>query len=122
MSKDLTTSTIDRQNILNNPYAVQEIQKATRIDCFYFEDKPILFKEQIAAFFEVTPRTIDNYLTKYHDELKENGYQVLRGNRLKNLKIELEKQHVDETIFVNIKTPQTDDAEELKLEILHAIS
>ena len=28
MSKELTNSTIERQNVLNNPYAVTEIQKA----------------------------------------------------------------------------------------------
>lgn len=28
MSKELTNSTIERQNVLNNPFAVTEIQKA----------------------------------------------------------------------------------------------
>ena len=31
MAKDLTNSPVDRQNILNNPYAVTEIQKATTL-------------------------------------------------------------------------------------------
>ena len=106
MHNDLTTSTIDRQNILNNPYALEEIQKATRIDFFVFEDKAILFKEQIAAFFEVTTRTIDNYLKKYDAELRQNGYEVVRGNRLKSLKIVIARQDVNETDFVNIKAPQ----------------
>ena len=60
MSKDLTNSAIDRQNILNNPYALVEIEKAAGIQGIPFEDKTVLLKEQLAAFFEVTPRTIDN--------------------------------------------------------------
>jgi len=31
MGKNLTTSDIERQNILNNPFALQEIQKATHL-------------------------------------------------------------------------------------------
>ena len=29
MNKDLKTSKIDRQNILNNPYAIEEVRTAT---------------------------------------------------------------------------------------------
>lgn len=107
MSKDLTNSAIDRQNILNNPYALAEIEKAAGIQGIVFESKTILLKEQVASFFEVTPRTIDNYIEKSGDELKKNGYEVLNGNRLKELKIALKNLPVHETDFVNIaKTPQ----------------
>jgi len=37
MPEDLTNSKVDRQNILNNPYAVVEIQKATQIKGIDFE-------------------------------------------------------------------------------------
>jgi len=53
MSKDLTNSSIDRQNILNNPYALQQIEKATRIQGIPFEGKIVLLREQVATFFEV---------------------------------------------------------------------
>ncbi|MBN1182228.1 MAG: DNA-binding protein [Bacteroidales bacterium] len=106
MAKDLTSSAIERQNILNNPYALEEIQKATRIECIVFEGKAVLLKEQIADFFLVTTRTIDNYIARFEDELGKNGYEVLRGNRLKQLKLQLSHCHVNETDFVNIKTPQ----------------
>lgn len=33
MAKDLTTSKLDRQNILNNDMALREIQKAVNIKC-----------------------------------------------------------------------------------------
>jgi hypothetical protein len=104
--KDLTVSQVDRQNILNNSYALQEIEKATRIKGIPFEGKTVVLKEQISAFFEVTPRTIDNYIEKFSDELRQNGYEVIRGNRLKRFKMSVYEQDVHETDFVNIKVPQ----------------
>lgn len=86
MSKDLTNSSIDRQNILNNPYALQEIEKAARIQGIPFEGKTVLLREQVATFFAVDMRTINNYLEKYGEELRRNGYDVVRGKRLKILK------------------------------------
>jgi hypothetical protein len=106
MVKDLTVSAVDRQNILNNPFALEEIRKATHIDCAMFEGKAVLIKEQVATFFEVTSRTIDNYLVKYEEELKQNGYEILRGNRLKKFKLDVSGGGVSEADFVNIKTPQ----------------
>ena len=105
MSKDLTTSPVERQNILNNQYALTEIEKATHIQGIPFEGKHVLIKDQVAAFFEVSSRTIDNYIERYENELRTNGYEVIKGNRLKRLKKEIRKLYVDETDFVNIKTP-----------------
>ncbi|PIQ34664.1 MAG: DNA-binding protein [Zetaproteobacteria bacterium CG17_big_fil_post_rev_8_21_14_2_50_50_13] len=94
-----------RQNILNNPFALQEIEKATHIQGFAFEGRSVVVKEQVAAFFEVTPRTVDNYIEKFSDELRRNGYEVLKGNRLKSFKSSLQEMDVDEINFVNIKAP-----------------
>ena len=104
MSKDLTNSAIDRQNILNNPYAVSEIEKAAGIRGILFEGKTVVLKEQVAKFFEVTTRTIDNYIEKYGDELRQNGYEVLRGNQLKALKIEIRKNFGSEMDFATKTT------------------
>lgn len=107
MSKDLTNSAVDRQNILNNPYALAEIEKAAGIQGIPFEGKTVVLKEQVAAFFEVTLRTIENYLEQHTDELAKNGYEVLKGNRLKSLKEVIRGMDVPETDFGNIaKTPQ----------------
>lgn len=107
MAKDLTVSNIDRQNILNNPYAVAEIQKSIGITGIEFNGKVVLLKEQVAAFFEVTLRTIENYLASNENELHQNGYEVFRGNSLKEFKLALSEQDVPETDFGNIlKTPQ----------------
>ena len=107
MSKDLTTSAIDRQNILNNPYARAEIEKAAGIRGIPFEGKTVVLKEQVASFFEVTLRTVENYLEHNAEELARNGYEVLKGNRLKTLKLVIQELDVPETDFGNIsKAPQ----------------
>jgi transcriptional antiterminator len=104
MAKDLTVSATERQNVLNNPYALEEIQKATRIECFIFDGKAVLLKEQIADFFEVTTRTIDNYISKFENELRSNGYEVLRGNRLKSFKLIIHEQSGNEMDFITKTT------------------
>jgi hypothetical protein len=105
MAKDLTNSPVDRQNILNNPYAVTEIQKATHLTSIQFEGAERLTKEQISTFFEVDARTIERYLEKYGDELGRNGYEVIRGNRLKSFKKAVKDQFVPD-IHVGSKTTQ----------------
>ncbi len=107
MSKDLTSSSVHRQNILNNPYALQEIEKATRIAGIPFEGKTVVLKEQVAAFFEVTPRTVENYLSQHEEELFRNGYEVIKGNRLRLLKLAIKTLDVPEIYFGNIaRSPQ----------------
>lgn len=67
----------------------------------------MVLKEQTAPFFEVTIRTVDNYLSQYEEELVRDGYEVLKGKRLKLLKSTLQKMGVPEINFGNIvKTPQ----------------
>lgn len=102
--KDLTVSVVDRQNILNNPYALQEIEKAAHIQGIPFEGRSVVLKEQVAEFFEVTTRTIDNYIEKNGDELRQNGYEVLRGKRLKDLKLSITENVGDEIDFVTKTT------------------
>ena len=107
MTQDLTNSSIQRQNILNNSYALKEIEEATRIQGIAFEGRNVVLKEQVAAFFEVTPRTVENYLAQFEGELRRNGYEVIKGKRLKALKLAIQQQDVTETDFGNIsKSPQ----------------
>lgn len=107
MKKDLTNSSLDRQNILNNPYALAEIEKAAGIRGVPFEGRTVVLKEQVASFFEVTTRTVENYLESHSEELKKNGYEVLRAKRLKDIKLAIEEANVPEIDFGNIKkTPQ----------------
>lgn len=82
MEKDLTTSQIDRQNILNNEYAIEEIQKATNVKCIVWNGEYYLTKELVADFFGVDVRTIERYIARDNEELQANGYMVLRGKML----------------------------------------
>lgn len=101
MEKDLTNSKVIRQNILNNQYAISEIQKSIGLEGIEFDGKFVFLKEQLAEFFEISDRTIDNYLSQFEGELKQNGYVVLRGKHLKELKSLLIVKHVDEIGFVD---------------------
>ena len=88
----LTNSSIERQNILNNQYALSEIRKATDIECIELNNDYYITKELVADFFEVDIRTVERYLEKHHKELAKNGYNILRGKSLKEFKIALKKQ------------------------------
>ena len=84
MKKDLTNSIIDRQNILNNELALEEIHAVTNIQTVFFNDKHYVTKEAVALFFEIDIRTIERYISNNGDELKNNGYEVLKGKKLKD--------------------------------------
>ena len=103
-TKDLTLSDIERQNILNNPYALEEIKKNIGVKGISFDGKTVLIKEQIADFFEVTTRTIDNLLSNNEEELKKNGYLVLMGNKLKDFKFLLRSEFGNEIDFITKTT------------------
>ena len=105
MAKDLTSSKTDRQNILNNQFAIEEIRKAVGLEGILFENEFKFIKDQVSSFFEVDPRTIDRYLEKYSDELSHNGYEVLRGKRLQDFKLSLKSDNVNGIDVVN-QAPQ----------------
>lgn len=84
MAKDLTTSRIDRQNILNNELAVEEIQGKSGVEGVLWDGKVFVTREMTANFFEVDIRTISRYIEQNNDELVSNGYEVLKGKRLKS--------------------------------------
>lgn len=83
MARDLTTSKVDRQNILNNDTAIIEIQRSANISGILFEGKYRFSKNMVAQFFDVDIRTIERYVSDFADELTSNGYEILRGHRLK---------------------------------------
>ena len=85
MSRDLTVSSVDRQNILNNSYAVENIQKVIDLPALEFEGERYMTRKQVADFFEIDDSTIDRYLTTNEVELKHNGYVLIRGKQLKNM-------------------------------------
>lgn len=86
--KDLTVSNIERQNVLNNRYAVDEIQKNIDIEGMLFEGEYRYTKKMVADFYEVEERTIERYLEKFDNELTGNGYFLCKGKRLKDFKLQ----------------------------------
>lgn len=84
MTKDLTTSPIDRQNILNNDLAIEELQPRCGLDGVCWNDSIYVTREMTANFFQVDIRTISRYIEQNNEELTRNGYQVLRGKQLKS--------------------------------------
>ncbi|MBM7614269.1 DNA-binding protein [Alkaliphilus hydrothermalis] len=105
MPRDLTSSEIDRQNILNNQVALNEIQKEANIRGVLFEGKITFTKEMVAEFYSIDIRTVERYSSKFSDELKNNGYEILKGKRLKSFISEIERQEVPD-INVGKSIPQ----------------
>lgn len=86
--KDLTTSNIERQNVLNNRFAVSKLQEYLDIMGMLFEGEYRFTKKMVADFYQVDISTIDRYLASNSDELKHNGYILCKGKQLKELKLE----------------------------------
>jgi len=82
MTKNLTNSAIERQNVLNNQVALEKINEHLALGGFDFEDDVFFTKQQLMDLFEVSNATIERYISKFNNELKLNGYQVLRGKKL----------------------------------------
>ena len=87
MAKDLTTSAISRQNILNNPVALHRIQEVLKVKALEFEGHYVLTKQMVADYYEVDERTTTNCLSANEDELRKNGYVLCKGNSLKDFKL-----------------------------------
>jgi hypothetical protein len=89
MSKDLTNSSLDRKNILNNNFAIQELYEQVGFYGIKFEGKYRFTKQQVANYFEVDSRTIDRILENHKTELEQSGYEVLVGSKLRQFKDEI---------------------------------
>ncbi|MBW6492923.1 MAG: hypothetical protein K0B15_17205 [Lentimicrobium sp.] len=86
--KDLTNSDIARQNILNNHYALVQIQEYIGLPGMLFDGEFRFTKEMVAGFFEIDISTVDRYLSKFEKELKHNGYILIKGKKLSDYKLQ----------------------------------
>ena len=86
--KDLTISNIERQNVLNNRFAVSKVQEHLDIEGMLFEGEYRFTKKMVADFYEVEERTIERDLEKHSYELAANGYVLCKGKHLKELKLQ----------------------------------
>lgn len=99
--KELPDSAIERQNILNNRFAVENVQKALNFTGMLFEGEYRYTKKMVADFYEVDLSTVNRYLAKYDDELKCNGYILCKGKSLKMFKSQF-GHLIDETTKTTI--------------------
>lgn len=88
MDKNLTQSNIERQNILNNRFAVDNMAKALDVVGMLFEGEYRFTKQMVADFYEVDERTIERCVEQNIEELKHNGYVLCKGKQLKELKLQ----------------------------------
>lgn len=84
--KDLTSSNIDRQNVLNNPLVLSNLRDYLGVPGMLFQEEYKYTKQQISDFYQIDIATIERYLENYENELKHNGYIVLKGKKLKEFK------------------------------------
>jgi hypothetical protein len=83
---DLTTSPHQRQNILNNRYALQAAEQHLALGGTHFEGATVFTKQQVMALFEISDTTVERYIASHGEELKANGYTLLRGKKLNEFK------------------------------------
>ena len=84
MAKDLTTSKIDRQNILNNEMAIDEVRTTLDSNYVFWDEKYYMTKDMVASYFDVDIRIIERYINNFSEELITNGFEVLRGKKLQD--------------------------------------
>lgn len=87
MDLDLTTSMVARQNVLNNQYALEQLEAHLDLSGLVLDGKIVFTKAQVASLLAIDERTIERYLAKDDGELKANGYQIINGKALKNIKL-----------------------------------
>lgn len=87
MSKDLTTSAVARQNVLNNQYALNQLETHLALGGLHFGGELLFTRPQVAEILDIDERTVRRYLADHGDELRVNGYRVLTGKDLKNIKL-----------------------------------
>ncbi|MDE7396523.1 MAG: hypothetical protein K2M98_02225 [Muribaculum sp.] len=84
---DLTVSNIERQNVLNNRYALQSIQENLDVNGLHYRGELLFTTRMVAEFYDVDERTIKRYIQEHGDELRANGYFLSQGKDLKDIKI-----------------------------------
>lgn len=84
---NLIESAIDRQNVLNNPEVVENIQNFLGIRGMLYEGEYRFTTAQIADFYEVNTKTIRRYVESSERELVHNGFCILKGQKLKEFKL-----------------------------------
>ncbi|MEZ5454074.1 MAG: DNA-binding protein [Thiothrix sp.] len=104
MSKDLTTSLVARKNVLNNPYALQQLEANLELGGLSFEGETVFTRAQAAEILDIDIRTVRRYLSSHADELQQSGYRNLKGKSLKNIKL-MYVEDIDVLDIIDPKSP-----------------
>lgn len=99
MTRDLTQSAIDRQNILNNTQAIELINSKLGLNGLYYNDEFKFTTKMVMDFYDISRATVSRYVSNHQEELLHNGYQVLKGQKLKEFK----------ELFAHLIAPNEDD-------------
>lgn len=83
---DLATSLHQRQNILNNRFALQAAEQHLALGGLIYEGQTVFTKQQVTALFDISDATVERYIAAHGDELRGNGYMLLKGKKLKDFK------------------------------------
>lgn len=83
---DLAASPHQRQNILNNRFALQAAEQHLALGGLAYEGQTVFTKQQVTALFDISDATVERYIAAHGDELRTNGYMLLKGKKLKDFK------------------------------------
>lgn len=83
---DLTSSPHERQNILNNRFALQAAEQHLALGGLVYQDQTVFTKQQVMTLFDISDATVERYIASHGDELRANGYALLKGKKLKEFK------------------------------------
>lgn len=85
-NETLTDSSVERQNILNNPFALTRLEETLVLGGVQYEGETIFTRADVEKIFDIDQRTVERYVAAHKEELSKNGYRLLRGKPLKDLK------------------------------------
>lgn len=83
---DLTNSQHQRQNILNNRYAMEAAEQNLALGGVSYKGETVFTKQQVMGLFDISDTTVERYVAANAEELKANGYTLVRGKSLKDFK------------------------------------
>lgn len=86
MKHDLTASAIKRQNILNNDIAIKKMEQELKFPGFSWRNETFFTLESVASIFQVDTRTIERVIEQHREELLQNGFCIVSGETLAELK------------------------------------
>ena len=101
MARDLTTSPVDRKKILENNEAVKAVYENLGFQGVMFDGRYRFTKVQVARFYEVEVRTIERLLENHSEEMYENGYEIFKFNRLRNLRKAV-SEHLEDVSDIHV--------------------